>query len=74
MEFSKWRSEIMHEIEYIVFHNYFVFFGKTFFFLRNSCFPVRSVFVINVSLLTPGVCYSQNGIRRNHGKCSLCNE
>ena len=50
------------------------FLEKNYFFLRNSCFPVRSVFVINVSLLTSGVCYCQNGIRRNHGKCSLCNE
>ena len=29
MDFSKWRPEILHEIEYLVFHNYFVFFfGK----------------------------------------------
>ena len=27
MEFSKWRLEILHEIKYLVFHNYFVFFG-----------------------------------------------
>jgi hypothetical protein len=36
--------------------------------------PVRSVFVINVSLFTSVVCYCQNGLRRKHGKCSLCNE
>jgi hypothetical protein len=71
--FSKWRPEILNEIEYLVFHNYFVFFGKTNFFFRNSCFPVRSVFVINVSLFTSGVCFCQNGLRRKHGKCSLCN-
>jgi hypothetical protein len=41
---------------------------------RNSRFPVRSVFVINVSLFTSVVCYSQNGLRRKHGKFSLCNE
>jgi hypothetical protein len=29
MDFSKWRQEILHEIEYIVFHNYFVFLEKT---------------------------------------------
>ena len=28
MDFSKWRPEMLHEIEYLVFHNYFVFFGK----------------------------------------------
>ena len=28
MDFSKSRPEILHEIEYLVFHNYFVFFGK----------------------------------------------
>jgi hypothetical protein len=28
MNFSKWRPEMLHEIEYLVFHNYFVFFGK----------------------------------------------
>jgi hypothetical protein len=27
MDFSKWWSEILHEIECLVFHNYFVFFG-----------------------------------------------
>jgi hypothetical protein len=25
MDFSKWRSKISHEIEYLVFHNYFFF-------------------------------------------------
>ena len=63
----------LHEIEYLVFHNYFVFFMEKKIF-RNSCFPVRSVFVINVSLFTSVVCYCQNGLRRKHGKCSLCNE
>jgi hypothetical protein len=28
MDFSKWTQEILHEIEYLVFHNYFVFFWK----------------------------------------------
>jgi len=28
MDFSKWRPEILHEIEYLVFYNYFVFFWK----------------------------------------------
>jgi hypothetical protein len=28
MDFSKWRPEILHEIEYLVFHHYYVFFGK----------------------------------------------
>jgi len=55
MDFSKWRPEILHEIEYLVFHSYFVFFGKQLFFFRNSRFPVRSVFVINVSLFTSSV-------------------
>ena len=45
-----------------------------FFFFRNSRFPARSVFVINVSLFTSIVCYCQHGLRRKHGKCSLCNE
>jgi hypothetical protein len=49
-------------------------FGKTKFFFRNSCFPVRSVFVFNVSLFTSGVCGCQNGLRRKHGKWSLCKE
>jgi hypothetical protein len=60
MDFSKWPQEILHEIEYLVFHNYNVFFGKKI-FSRNSRFPVRSVFVINVSLFTSVVCYCQNG-------------
>ena len=29
MDFSKWWQEILHEIEYIVFYNYFVFLEKT---------------------------------------------
>ena len=33
-----------------------------------------SVFVINVSLFTSVVCYYQNGLRRKHGKCLLCNK
>jgi hypothetical protein len=28
MDFSKWRSEILHENECLVFHNYFVFFRE----------------------------------------------
>jgi hypothetical protein len=39
-------------------------------FFRNSRFPVRSVFVINVSLLTSVVRY---WLRRKHGKSLLCN-
>ena len=34
--------------------------------LWNSRFPVRSVFVINVSLFTSIVCNYQNGLRRKH--------
>jgi hypothetical protein len=69
------RPEILHEIEYLVFHNYFVFFWKkTPHFFRNSRFPVRSVIFINVSLFSSIVCYCQNELRRKHGKCSLCNE
>ena len=41
---------------------------------QNSRFPIWSVFVINVSLITSVVCYCQNGLRRKHGKCSLCNK
>ena len=29
MNFSKWQPENLHEIEYLVFPYYFVFFGKT---------------------------------------------
>ena len=54
MNFSKWRLEILHEIEYLVFLNYFVFPWKNKFF-RNSRFPDRSVIVINVSLLNSAV-------------------
>jgi hypothetical protein len=31
MGFSKWPSEIVHEIEYLVFHNYFFWGGGGFF-------------------------------------------
>ena len=50
------------------------FLGGGDFFPRYSRFPVRSVFVINVSLFTSVVCFCQNGLRKKHGKCSLCNE
>jgi hypothetical protein len=30
MDFSKWRPEILHEIEYLVFHNYFFLWKKKF--------------------------------------------
>jgi hypothetical protein len=26
MDFSKWGPDILHEIEYLLFHNYFIFF------------------------------------------------
>ena len=51
----------------IQFFTIILSFGKTKFFFRNSCFPVRSVFVFNVSLFTSGVCCCQNGLRRKHG-------
>ena len=72
MDFPKWRPEILRENEYLVC--LILSFGKTKFFFRNSCFPVRSVFVFNVSLFTSGVCCCQNGLRRKHGKWSLCKE
>ena len=52
MDFSKWRPEILHEIEYLVFLNYFVFSWKKKFF-RNSRFPVRSVFLLMCRCLAP---------------------
>jgi len=45
-----------------------------FVFFRNSRFPIRSVFVINVSLFASVVCYCQNWLWRKHGKCLLCND
>ena len=77
MDFSKWWPEILHDIKYLVFHNSIILsFSEKKNFFRNSHFPVRSVFVINVSLFTSVVRYCQNGfiLRRKHGKCSLCNE
>ena len=54
MDFSKWRPEIVHEIKYLVFHNYFVFLGKNmnsrfrsdqFSLLRNRCLLPSSAIV-----------------------------
>ena len=56
------------------FSQLFCLFLIIFFCFRNSRFPVQLVFVINVLLFTSAVCYCQNGLRRKHGKCSLCNE
>ena len=47
MDFSKWQPEILIEIQCESF------LGKS--------IPVRSVFVINISLLTSVVFYCQNG-------------
>ena len=60
-DFSKWRPEILHEIEYLVF-------------TIIMSFSEKKCFNINISLFTSVVCYCQNGLRRTHGKCSLCNE
>ena len=57
MDFSKWWSEISHEIEYLVLHNYLAFFEKNIGIFRNPRFPFRSVFIISVSLFTSVVCY-----------------
>ena len=77
MDFSKWRPKILHEIEYkmyLAFHNYFVSYGKVFFFFRNSHFRSDHFSLLIIVLFTSVVCYCQHGLRRKHGKCSLCNE
>jgi len=38
MDFSKWRPEIVHEIGYLVFHNYFVFLKKIYIFFAEFTF------------------------------------
>jgi len=38
MDFSKWWSEISHEIEYLVLHNYLAFFEKDIGIFRNPHF------------------------------------
>jgi hypothetical protein len=57
-----------------IFKSYEIFEKNNFF--PNSRYPVLSVFVINVSLFTSVVCVCncQNGLRRKHGKCLLCNK
>ena len=49
IDFSQWRPAILHEIKYLVFHNYNSFLRKKI-FSRNSYFLVRSVFVINMGV------------------------
>ena len=66
-----------YEIFYILWNFWKLKFYENFEkkkFFPNSRYPVRSVFVINVSLLTSVVCNCQNGLRRKHGKCLLCNK
>ena len=72
MDFSKWQPEILHEIEYLVFHNYFVFFF--FFFFEIHIFRSDQFSLLLYRSLTSVVCYCQNGLWRKHLKCSLCNE
>ena len=50
------RPKILHEIEYLVFHNSNVFLGKK---IPEFTFSVRSVFVIIVSLFTSVICFFQ---------------
>jgi hypothetical protein len=68
----KWRQKIAWNRVYSFWQLFCLFWRKNIFF-RNSRFSVRSVFVINVSFFTSVVGYWQNGLRRKHGKCSLCN-
>jgi hypothetical protein len=38
MDFSKWRPNILHEMEYLAFHNFFFFFLNLFSFLSKFTF------------------------------------
>ena len=40
MDFSKWQQEILHEVEYLVFHNYFAFFEKKIYIFRSDQFSL----------------------------------
>ena len=50
MDFSKWEPEIVHEIEYLVFHNYFVFCFLFFSKFTFSC-PISFLYYCIVRLL-----------------------
>ena len=68
IDFSKWRSNILHEMKYLVFHNYNVFFGKK----KNFCFPVWSVFCIFVYFRR--LLLSKWIMEKMSWKISLCKE
>ena len=53
MDFSKWEPEIVHEMEYLVFHNYFVFFIFYYFFFSKFTFsgPISFRYYCIVRLL-----------------------
>ena len=68
MDFSKWRPNILHEMKYLVFHNYNVFFGKKNIF----CFPVWSVFCIFVYFRR--LLLSKWIMEKMSWKISLCKE
>ena len=58
MDFSKWRPEILNEIEYLVFHNYFVFFqGKK---IRSDQFSLLMYRCLLPSSATVKMDYEEN--------------
>jgi hypothetical protein len=74
--------------EQIVFRNHVVWLGiwcnNLILYLRFYYMYLETKYLYNYtfyttkqddsSLFTSVVCYCQNGLRRKHGKCSLCNE
>ena len=75
MNFSKWRLEILYEIEYLVFHNYFVFFGKKkHFSFEIHVFRSDQFSLLMYRCLLPSSATVKMDYEKKHGKCSLWNK
>ena len=60
MDFSKWQPEILHQIEYLVFHNYFVFFFSKFTFPGPISFRYYCIVLLLPSAATVKMGYEEN--------------
>jgi hypothetical protein len=63
----------LHEIEYLVFHNYVIFIGKQIFSSEIHVFWSNQFSLLMYRCLLPSSATDKMDYEEN-GKCSLCNE
>ena len=60
MDFSKWQPEILHEIQYLVFHNYLSFFFFEIHIFRSDQFSLLLYRSLISSSATVKMDYEEN--------------